>query len=805
MPTRFTEHSATLIDNIFTNQLVDHESGILTNSISDHQMIFSYSKDKKIYKRQSKYIEVEVNNENALNALLIELQNLNLFEQISSNTSADPNTNFENFMNVLSQAKQKCMPKKLVKFDKKKHKQSPWMTNGILNSINSKNKMYRNLLQTDPNSDRYNTLKVNYKTYKNIIRRSIMLAKRQYYHTTFSRYSSNLKKTWRTINDILNRGKGKNNLPLTFKSKSGDLISGELEIANEFNDFFVNIGGNIENNKERNDDYSRYLNNKPKSKLCFKEITAEVTLTIINDLKPKSSSGIDEISNKTLKYLKNEIAAPLTIIINQMLHSGIFPDALKVSKVIPLYKKDDKQLFSNYRPISLLPSISKIFEKVILLQLTEYLDKNNILHQNQYGFRKNHSTELASLHLVDYIYYTMDANEIPLNVYIDLSKAFDSLNHKILLSKLKFYGVTGLSLDLLYSYLSNRKQCTLYNSTFSDFIGIKQGVPQGSILGPLLFSIYINDLPSSSNLFDFLMYADDTTLFCSIDKLNRNDRNIVINEHLDKVSTWMKSNKLVLNSKKTKYMLFHKHNKIVPTLELKINDNSIDQVSTFNFLGLHINSQLTWQTHIDEISKKISRVIGLIYKLQYILPQKILLSLYNTLILPQINYCILLWGKESKSILLLQKRAIRAVSSAGFRAHSEPLFKIHNVLKVDDIYQQRLLVFYYNVVNNIISANFNDFLPVLSVGSHSYPIRNPQRQLPKHSHEYIKLSCRYQLTILSNEIFSITGKYYNTIIAEIFGNVRHIPVVSFKRYIKTYFLKKYSYLCHVDNCYMCQV
>ena len=159
----------------------------------------------------------------------------------------------------------------------------------------------------------------------------------------------------------------------------------------------------------------------------------------------------------------------------------------------------------------------------------------------------------------------------------------------------------------------------------------------------------------------------------------------------------MISNKLVLNSKTTKQMLFHKHNKVVPTLELKINDSSIDQVSTFNFLGLHINSQLTWQTHIDEISKKISRVIGLIYKLQYILPQKILLSLYNTLILPQINYCILLWGKESKSILLLQKHAIRVVSSAGFRAHSEPLIKIHNVIKVD-IYQQRLMVFYYYVI-----------------------------------------------------------------------------------------------------------
>ena len=184
---------------------------------------------------------------------------------------------------------------------------------------------------------------------------------------------------------------------------------------------------------------------------------------------------------------------------------------------------------------------------------------------------------------------------------------------------------------------------------------MKQGVPQGSSLGPLLFSIYINDLPSSSNLFGFLMYTDDTTLFCSIDKLNRNDRNIVTNEHLDKVSTWMKSNKLVLYSKKTKYMLFHNYNSLVPTLELKINESSFDQVSTFNFLGLHINSQLTWQTHIVEISKKISCIIGLIHKLQYILLQKIILSLYNTLILLQINYCILLWGRESKSILIFTK------------------------------------------------------------------------------------------------------------------------------------------------------
>ena len=178
----------------------------------------------------------------------------------------------------------------------------------------------------------------------------------------------------------------------------------------------------------------------------------------------------------------------------------------------------------------------------------------------------------------------------------------------------------------------------------------------------------------------------------------------------------MKSNKLVLNSRKTKYMLFHKHNKVVPNLDLNINGSTIDQVSTFKFLGLHINSQLTWQTHINEISKRISRVIGLLYKMQNILPKNILLSLYNTLILPHINYCILSWGKESDSILLLQKRAIRAIASAGYRAHSEPLFKIYNVLKVTDIYQQRLLIFYYKILNNVISTNFNNFIPTFSEG-----------------------------------------------------------------------------------------
>ena len=200
-----------------------------------------------------------------------------------------------------------------------------------------------------------------------------------------------------------------------------------------------------------------------------------------------------------------------------MLNMGVFPDLLKISKVIPIYKKRDDTIFSNYRSISLLPSISKIFEKVIFEQLASYLDRNNLIHKYQYSFRKKYSTEYASLHIVDYLNYEMDKNRIPTNIYLDLSKVFDSLSHGILLNKLQHYGICDVAQNLLKSYSTNRKQFVQYNEYSSDMTYTHNGVPQGSILGPLLFLIYINDRPNSSNLFNFLMYADDTTLYCCLE------------------------------------------------------------------------------------------------------------------------------------------------------------------------------------------------------------------------------------------------------------------------------------------------
>ena len=369
-------------------------------------------------------------------------------------------------------------------------------------------------MQTPADSPNYPDLSLNFKSYKNIIRRTIMHAKRTYYKTVFNSYSTNLKKTWQTINESLNRRKKNQDFPQEFKLANGNLISDPKQIADAFNDFFVNIGDTGPLNANPIADFEQYMPAKPNCNLKFQSVTVDNVSRIIDSLKPKTSSGVDCISNNLIKCVKNVIMEPLTVIINQMLNVGIFPDSLKISKVIPIYKKSDNTIFSNYRPISLLPSISKIFEKIILEQITTYLDTNNLIHKHQYGFRKNHSTEYAALHIVNYLNYELDRNRTPTNVYLDLSKAFDTLSHNILLRKLKHYGVCDSALNLMKSYLENRKQFVQFDESISEMKAIHKGVPQGPILRPLLFLIYINDIPNSSNLFNFLMYADDTTLYC---------------------------------------------------------------------------------------------------------------------------------------------------------------------------------------------------------------------------------------------------------------------------------------------------
>ena len=375
--------------------------------------------------------------------------------------------------------------------------------------------------------------------------------------------------------------------------------------------------------------------------------------------------------------LGNAISKSITLIINQSLRTGIFPDKLKIAKVIPIFKKDSKKLIKNYRPISVLPVISKIFEMAIHEQLSDYFTTNSLFCKQQYGFMKNASTELAALELIDRLLNQLNARKIPTNLYLDLSKAFDSISHDILLDKLRYYGFTDGSIQLLKSYLSNRKQYVQIDGVMSSMQYIQTGIPQGSIVGPLLFSIYINDIVKCTEKFNCILYADDTTLNSTIDCFGKEIHVIEqnISAELQRISKWLELNRLQLNTEKSKFMLFHMTQKSIPNLKLTISGSIIERATQFKFLGLNIDSNFNWKAHLSAVSTKVSRVIGLLHKLKYVFPSYILRMIYNSLILPHFNYSLLAWGCKCQNIEILQKKAIRIVHFKSPIAHTELNFK----------------------------------------------------------------------------------------------------------------------------------
>ena len=613
------------------------------------------------------------------------------------------NDNYNILSSILEQAKNRHIPKKIQRLNRRKHFIEPWMNRELLTLINKKNDKYRDWKSTN-NDVEYEVKKVNFKTFEKIVKDNIRAAKREYYFKTFTSQKNDIKKTWKTIDETLNRRKNKSKFPSEFIVNNRS-IADQKEIADQFNIFFSNIGSTLSDSIEIDDstlDFTDYLNNPTQHHFNFNTITESETLSIINKLKSKNSSGRDEISNKLLKSIKDEIAKPLTIIINQSLKTGVFPDALKIAKVKPLYKKGDNFCLNNYRPISLLPTISKIFERVMFTQLYSYLNANNLLSEQQYGFRSQHSTELACVKLVDYITTEMDnikKIKTPTAIYLDLSKAFDTLNFNILLNKLQYYGINGTSLSLIRNYLTNRFQYVQFENSESDLLEIKTGIPQGSILGPLFFSIMINDLVNSSNKFKFLMYADDTTIYFNLEDFPIENREVLINNELEKVNKWLKLNKLAVNVDKTKSMLFHKRRPVTP-IQFSINNRIIDVVQHFNYLGIMLDADMSWKTHVAMVRNKLSRINGILHRLKYIYPQSILITLYKSLFVPHINYGSLLWGHAGGALDKIQKKAVRTITYSNYIAHSEPLLKELNLLKVKDLFELKNLKFLFKLYHN---------------------------------------------------------------------------------------------------------
>lgn len=801
LPTRLSNKHGTLIDNFLcklTQLTLDTTSGILIKKFSDHQPYFTVLNNMHHKNCVPKYVTISKQDKDSIQQFHHEILTSFEREHLSNDINKDPNINYNILHNILQHAKKKHIPLKVVKFQKHKHKKSPWITLGIIRSINFRDNLYKKHKMTDPQTPEFDTQKVNLKTCNTILKKSIRLAKKLYYASIFLKYKNDMKGTWKTISEILNKTKRKKSFPCYFRDGE-HFITDQQEIANRFNIFFTNIGPNLSSQIKMplGKTYKSYLTHNYNHSFQFQNIDKELLTSIIDKFAPKTSCGFDGISTKLIKTIKTALLSPLTTIINQMLNTGIFPDKLKVAKVIPIYKKDDETLFTNYRPISLLPAISKIFEKVIFKQLYAFFHEKKLFYNAQYGFRTEHSTEFAALELVDRVIVEMDKMNTPISIFLDLSKAFDTLDHKILLEKLKYYGITGVAHKLMESYVTDRKQYVEIDGSKSNLLNVTTGVPQGSILGPLLFIIYINDIINSSKLFSFIIYADDTTLSTTLEiVIDHNYNNILesfINMELACINDWLKANKLSLNTKKCKYMIFHTPRKQVDQIFLKIDNTCIDRVYEFNFLGLTINENLNWKSHTDKIANKISKCMGILNKLKHFLPLNAKVLIYNSLILSHLNFSILAWGYQCDRIVKLQKRIVRIISLSKYNAHTEPIFKNLKLLKIQDILKLQQYKFYYKFKNNKLPF-YLQILPFDSnVNAHNHDTRSQHniRQMRPY-HEYARKCLRYSLPLLINHAP-----------AEITDKIQTHSMQGFAGYIKIKILQSYQEQCTIVNCYIC--
>ena len=461
--------------------------------------------------------------------------------------------------------------------------------------------------------------------------------------------------------------------------------------------------------------------------------------------------------------------------------------------MLPLFKKDDHTIMDNYRPISLLTSISKLFEKVVFTQLYDYFRNNDLFYDSQYGFLKDHSTEYAAMELTDKILKAIDDKNISLAIFMDLSKAFDTLDHGILINKLAHYGIHGTTLQWFTSYLTDRNQYVEIDGVTSNILPLSTGVPQGSILGPLLFLICMNDIPYCTEYFNFILYADDTTLSSTIQISSLSPRDL--NTELAKVFDWLAVNKLSLNVRKTKYVIFHAINKkiqgVVPNLE--INRIPLERVQNFNFLGLLLNENMSWKPHTDLLSNKLAKCAGVLNKLKRFLPIHILRTLYFSMVQSRMTYGILNWGFDCYRIEKLQKRCLRIVSYSKYNAHSEPLFKVVDILKIEHLFSQSCLKFLYKFKKCQLPKYFLSLQCVPRSSIHDHDTRSASKIDSIYTRTHMASKC------IGCQLPSLINNTPEIIISKIDTHSIH----GFSFFIKQYYISQYVTQCHERGCFVC--
>ena len=545
---------------------------------------------------------------------------------------------------------------------------------------------------------------------RNIANSSMRQAKREFILQELKENENNCKKFWKTIREVIPNDKSSPKQDILLKHEGRKIDKGET--ASYINDYFINVG-NSELRYEEEAEINRHdgsggeldegdtINNiGENSILSFTDVTETEVYRVVRDINVSKSSGLTNISSFIIKEAFGMLIPEVAYMYNLSLKSSNFPDPWKSATVIPIPKSGDLTQVKNYRPISLLPIPGKILEKLVHVQLSNHLEVNELLTPVQHGFRKAHSTAHSIVQLTEFINLRMDQRMPTLVTYIDFRKAFDCVQHPVLLGKLRQLGLGQPVIEWVRSYLRNRDQKVLANGVLSTTQTITQGVPQGSVLGPLLYIVYANDLIKTIKHCKVALYADDTVLFTANDRFETSVR--LMQQDINALSGWCCSNGIKANTDKTKVMVFGSPNclKGVPDFNLVFEDTPLHQVQSYKYLGMTLDNQLNYNLHVTKVIASVSGKLKQFHRMRSFLNTRAALLVYKSMMLPILEYGDILFSAASlgnrKKLQVLQNKGLRCALNKGLETSSDDLHREANLLKLKFRREQHVLNFVYD-------------------------------------------------------------------------------------------------------------
>lgn len=696
-PTFIRNSCATCIDNVITNLPDDYveQCEVDHNGLADgHGALLSDFLLDNIIDNSNKNKCIVVNKRvfNIKNRLVFRQRILEI-----DWSCMGMNTFLKTFVTIF----RNCYRKRELKIKLKTGFKLKWITKGIKTSSQMKRLLCAGGINKQEDSVQ------NYKKkYIKIYRRVISKAKKISITETINNSSNLSKEVWKVVNKSTNKIKPPHSENLLLKL-DGKIIDNPLDVANVLvNQFsFKCISSNIKNL----DPYMFLVQStkRVQKDMVIAPVTPNEIVKMVNEMKNKKSCGYDDIPIAVIKENLDVLAEPLTVFYNKCIAEGIFPDQLKIAKIIPIHKKGSKTDPKNYRPISLLPVLSKIFEKNIKNRLLVHLNLNKVLHLRQFGYQKNVGTGDAIYTLVEDITSKLNRKIRVAGIFLDLSSAFDTIDHKLLIAKLEHYGVRGGTLQLFSSYLRNRKMYvdisnmqanSSSNCNKSSMQDIVAGVPQGSILGPILFILFTNDLINYINSIfpdtQLTVFADDTNAIVEANDIQ--ELSAKVNAVLKVFNSWFECNKLIINTDKTKIILFSTTARNKENMTIALNAFKIEIVNEVKFLGVYIDKYLNWKRELQAIDSYISSACYVLRSLRDEIDIKHLKMVYYALIESRLRYSVQFWGNSFKyncqRAFVLQKRAIRTMVRISQIESCRPHFKNLNILTVPSLYILVLLV-----------------------------------------------------------------------------------------------------------------